>query len=174
MPSWIQYIIEQAKVYWFRYILVSLLLALVSGFWFEWREEQASAVKRIESSYQQLEPTEKAWLNLSSTVFSAGARPGAQYPDRESLLPLYNAIKNTLDEVTSFYAPTGKIETSARIYKNALEDVAGAINLYEPSPHGMARLLNALQTASNVGGSFKSNIDKYRTESWRSFLSVII
>ncbi|KAJ01869.1 hypothetical protein PM02_16965 [Sulfitobacter mediterraneus] len=76
--------------------------------------------------------------------------------------------------MTSFYTPTNRIEGSARAYKNALLDIAGAINQYRADEGSLQRLLETLQTASNLGGELKHDVDVYRTNAWRSFLSIIV
>jgi hypothetical protein len=131
--------------------VVTLLLSLVAGFWIEWREEQNLAVMRLEREYNDVQPLQDQWLNASSQLVSKAARPGARYPDPEWLLPLYEAVRSTLDAMTAIYAPSERLAESAADYRKALANVAGAINQYTPNDAGMARLLNALQTASNVG-----------------------
>lgn len=163
-----------AKRYWYRYVVISLLLSLIAGIWLEWRQEQTLAVTRLEENYKSVKTDQIKWLNLSSVVVSDAARSGATYPDRQSLMPLYDAVKQTLDQMTSFYAPTGTIEESAKSYRDALQDVAGAINQFQSDDASMRRLLDTLQIAANVGGEFKTDVDEYRTEAWRSFFSVIL
>lgn len=166
--------IGAVKRYWYRYVVITLLLSLVAGIWLEWREEQAAAVARIEADYSAVISKQIEWLNLSSVVISDAARADAVYPDRQSLAPLYDAVKMTLDQMTSFYTPTGTIAESAKSYRDALQDVAGSINQYSPNNESMERLLNSLQVAANVGGDFQSNVDDYRTDAWRAFISVIL
>lgn len=172
MINW-EGIFGTVKRYWYRYVVISLLLTLIAGIWLEWREEQADAVARVEADYSEVKLEQLKWLNLSSAVSSEGARPDALYPDRQSLMPLYEAVKQTLDKMTSFYAPTDTIADSAKGYRDALQDIAGAINQYTPNDESMRRLLNSLQTAANIGGDLQKDVDNYRTDAWRSFISVI-
>lgn len=161
------------KGYWYRYVVVTLLLSLVAGFWIEWREEQNLAVMRLEREYNAVQPVQDKWLNASSRLISEAARPGARYPDPEMLLPLYEAVRSTLDAMTAIYAPSKRLAESARDYREALSDVAGAINQYTPDDAAMTRLLDALQAASNVGGQYAADVDEYRTEAWHSYWSII-
>ena len=165
---------DTVKRFWYRYVIVSLLLALVAGIWLEWREEQDAAVTRIENAYKSLQESELNWLNSATDLISQAARPEAVYPERESLAVLYDEVRETIDELTSFYTPTRPIEHSAREYRKALFEVSGSINQYEPNDQGMTRLMNALQHAANVAGGFKHEVDAYRTDAWRSFFSVIL
>lgn len=173
MTVW-ESLLDTTKRFWYRYVVVSLLLALVAGIWLEWREEQAAAVKRIENAYESLKESEQEWLNSATAIISKTARPNAAYPERESLTVLYDDVRETIDQLTSFYAPTQTIEHGARDYRNALFKVSGAINLYEPNDESLTKLLDALQHAANAGGDFKQKIDSYRTDAWRSFFSVIL
>lgn len=161
------------KRYWYRYVVITLLLSLIAGIWLEWREEQASAVARVEANYQLVSSKQIKWLNASSAVFSEAAVPGARYPTRDDLTELSEEISSTLDAMTSFYTPTAAISRSAGDYRNALSDVAGSINQYLPNEGAMARLLTALEQASIYGETFRVEVDQYRTDAWRSFLSVI-
>ncbi len=140
------------KRYWYRYVVVTLLLSLVAGIWLEWREGQASAVSRVEAAYGAVQSSELNWLNETSILISTASQPNADYPSRQSLASLENEVRQTLDVMTSFYTPTNRIEGSARAYKNALLDIAGAINQYRADEGSLQRLLETLQTASNLGG----------------------
>ena len=166
-------LLETVKRYWYRYVLITLLLSLVAGIWLEWREEQALAVSRLETHYESVKAKQLQWLNFASVISSEAAQVGASYPEKEALAPLYDAAKLTLDTMTAFYTPTGEIEKSAREYRDALLDVAGAINQYSPDEESMRRLLEANQVAANLGGELQVDVDQYRTDAWRSFLSVI-
>lgn len=172
MTRW-QRILGALKGYWYRYVIVGLLISLVAGFWVEWREEQDLAVMRLESEYSAVQPYQDEWLNASSQIISAAARPGAIYPDPTSLLTLHEAVRNTLEAMTAIYSPSNRLAESAAEYREALSDVAGAINQYTPNDAGMRRLLHAIQTASDVGGQYAVNVDEYRTEAWHSYRSVI-
>lgn len=171
--TWFDALVGTVKRYWYRYAVITLLLSLVAGIWLEWRQEQDSAVTRVETNYSSVSLAQVTWLDLSSAVFSEAAVPGARYPEREELKALHGAIRSTLDEMTSFYTPTSTIAQSADNYRNALSDVAGAINQYRPNEQAMRRLLVSLTEASEVGEEFRANIDSYRTDAWRSFGSVI-
>ena len=162
------------KRYWYRYVVITLLLSLVAGFWLEWRQEQASAVSRVEVAYGVVQSSELNWLNETSILISTASQPEANYPSRQSLDTLEKEVRRTLDVMTSFYTPTNRIEGSARAYRNALSDIAGAINQYRTDEVSLRRLLTTLQTAANLGGGLKHDVDDYRTNAWLSFFSIII
>jgi len=171
--KWEQFV-NAVKRYWYRFVVISLLISLLSTFWLEWSKDQDLAVERIETAYTKVASSQLGWLNYSSDLISDVSQAQATFPNRESLVPLATSVRETVDAMTAFYIPTITIGAGAQSYRNALLDVLGAVNQYNADEESLKRLLNALQHASNTGGDFQRDIDAYRTDAWRSFWSVMI
>lgn len=94
-------------------------------------------------------------------------------PTEADITLMSDDVRGTLDALSRLEAPTWRIDRNRRSYRQSIDNLLGAINVYDGSPDQYQTLLNAFQTEANRGGDLLDAVEVYTAGGFRSLWGTV-
>jgi len=94
-------------------------------------------------------------------------------PAKADVSQMSDDVRGTLDALSRLEAPTWRIDRNRRSYRQSIDSLLGAINVYDGSPEQYLILLNAFQTEANRGGDLLDAVEVYTAGGLRSLWGTV-
>lgn len=162
----------------FRFIwtirnIVSIVLLLCTVLYLLFSEtltQRQLMLAQFATAQQQLAVKEGLFFDAGIKSFAGPSQSGISITLKQ-IEDLKKASIELRAELVSSFAPNHEISKARKGYADALTNVLGKINLFQPGADGTISVLTALDAIERPAAGYHHAAAKYQSSVWRSFLA---
>ena len=159
-----------AKV-WLVLKVLGIVTAVFSFAIWATNSTRLAAIENVSSDFSQVSSAQGELIRRTEAIISSTYQTNNP-PGPADLTGVRESAGAVLASLSGFEAPSRSLRRSRDAYRVEVERLIGSVNSYDGSVERYEAFQDASVRVANIGGEFRSSVEKFTGSTWHSFWSV--